>query len=491
MYCYRRYGHNEGDEPSFTQPDLYAKIAKRAVRRAALQEGADRSRDAERRRSRLPGSGVRAAPRDGLEEVKSIEEETGGATRRVSKNRPRFFSRNTLRRVQADRDQSRDAETDRRWPNARAGRLQHHAESETDRCSIGGAKFSKQAARTTGVLPRRSLSVRCCSKECRCACRARTAGAGLSAQRHAVHLRCEDGRALHAACSISRRNRRASAFTTACFPKPPCSVSITAIRSITRTCFASGRRSSAISRMARRPSSTSSSSRRNRNGSGRAASCCSCRTATKARDRSIPARGSSASCRPARRTTSRSATSRPPAQYFHVLRRQMKRDFVKPLIIMTPKSLLRSEQASSRTEDFTNGRFRGNSGRRRKSAPPEKIKRVILCSGKVYYDLLNHRDDARKSPMRRSFGSSSFIRWRKRSCAQCSSRFAEARKVRLVPGRIAKHGRVEFHRAALAPLFGRTRSPMPAAMPARARPSARSRCTSASRQQLIEEAFSL
>ena len=46
------------------------------------------------------------------------------------------------------------------------------------------------------------------------------------------------------------------------------------------------------------------------------------------------------------------------AQYFHVLRRQMKRDFVKPLIIMTPKSLLRSEQASSRTEDFTSGSSR-------------------------------------------------------------------------------------------------------------------------------------
>ena len=46
-----------------------------------------------------------------------------------------------------------------------------------------------------------------------------------------------------------------------------------------------------------------------------------------------------------------------PAQYFHVLRRQMKRDFQKPLIIMTPKSLLRAEHATSRTEDFTNGAF--------------------------------------------------------------------------------------------------------------------------------------
>jgi len=80
------------------------------------------------------------------------------------------------------------------------------------------------------------------------------------------------------------------------------------------------------------------------------------------------------------------------AQYFHVLRRQMKRDFVKPLVIMTPKSLLRAEFASSRAEEFTNGHFEEILG------SPEvglanKMKRVILCSGKIYYDLLNYRTD--------------------------------------------------------------------------------------------------
>jgi 2-oxoglutarate dehydrogenase E1 component len=79
------------------------------------------------------------------------------------------------------------------------------------------------------------------------------------------------------------------------------------------------------------------------------------------------------------------------AQYFHVLRRQMKRDFVKPLVIMTPKSLLRSEQASSRVEEFTEGRFSEILGST-EAGPPEQVKRVILCSGKVYYDLLNYRD---------------------------------------------------------------------------------------------------
>src|SRR5437762_2379917 len=79
------------------------------------------------------------------------------------------------------------------------------------------------------------------------------------------------------------------------------------------------------------------------------------------------------------------------AQYFHLLRRQMKRDFVKPLIIMTPKSLLRSEQASSRTEDFTGGGFSEILGAP-EVGPAEKMKRIILCSGKVYYDLINLRE---------------------------------------------------------------------------------------------------
>jgi 2-oxoglutarate dehydrogenase E1 component len=81
-----------------------------------------------------------------------------------------------------------------------------------------------------------------------------------------------------------------------------------------------------------------------------------------------------------------------PAQYFHVLRRQMKRDFIKPLVIMTPKSLLRAEHAASRAEDFTSGSFEEILASP-SEAPAGEVKRVILCSGKVYYDLLNYRTE--------------------------------------------------------------------------------------------------
>jgi 2-oxoglutarate dehydrogenase E1 component len=78
------------------------------------------------------------------------------------------------------------------------------------------------------------------------------------------------------------------------------------------------------------------------------------------------------------------------AQYFHVLRRQMKRNFIKPLIIMTPKSLLRAEFASSPAEDFSKGKFEEILPAP-KVGTASKTNRVIFCSGKVYYDLLNYR----------------------------------------------------------------------------------------------------
>ncbi len=80
-----------------------------------------------------------------------------------------------------------------------------------------------------------------------------------------------------------------------------------------------------------------------------------------------------------------------PAQYFHALRRQMKRDFRKPMIVMTPKSLLRAAECVSSEADFTSGHFEEIlPGPLLGSA--DKVNRVVLCSGKVYYDLLKHRD---------------------------------------------------------------------------------------------------
>ncbi len=79
-----------------------------------------------------------------------------------------------------------------------------------------------------------------------------------------------------------------------------------------------------------------------------------------------------------------------PAQMFHMLRRQMKRDFRKPLIVMTPKSLLRHKLSVSSLEDLSKGFFREVIGEI-DDIDPAGVERVVFCSGKVYFDLLEAR----------------------------------------------------------------------------------------------------
>jgi 2-oxoglutarate dehydrogenase E1 component len=81
------------------------------------------------------------------------------------------------------------------------------------------------------------------------------------------------------------------------------------------------------------------------------------------------------------------------SQIFHLLRRQMVRMFRKPLIVMTPKSLLRAKDATSPLTEFTRGEFKTVIGPARAEVEPDKVKRVIACSGKVAYDLIKRRDE--------------------------------------------------------------------------------------------------
>jgi 2-oxoglutarate dehydrogenase E1 component len=81
-----------------------------------------------------------------------------------------------------------------------------------------------------------------------------------------------------------------------------------------------------------------------------------------------------------------------PAQYFHILRKQAKMDDKKPLIIMSPKSLLRHRLATSRTDDLAKGQYKP-------FIPDQEVEdksnidRLIICSGKVYYDLYQQRQE--------------------------------------------------------------------------------------------------
>jgi len=79
------------------------------------------------------------------------------------------------------------------------------------------------------------------------------------------------------------------------------------------------------------------------------------------------------------------------SQIFHLLRRQMIRQFRKPLVIMTPKSLLRNKDAGSPLKDLATDRFRSVIGEVDKDINSANVKRVLACSGKVYYDLVHAR----------------------------------------------------------------------------------------------------
>ena len=143
-----------------------------------------------------------------------------------------------------------------------------------------------------------------------------------------------------------------------------------------------------------------------------------------------------------------------PANYFHVLRRQLHREIRKPLILMTPKSLLRHKRAVSRLDelgaDTTFHRILYDDAQmlpdeKIKLVPDDKIRRVVLCSGKVYYDLYEERekrgiDDIYMHARRAALSGAA-------EGAGAGARPLQERRSGLVPGRAAQHGRVALHRA--------------------------------------------
>ena len=80
-----------------------------------------------------------------------------------------------------------------------------------------------------------------------------------------------------------------------------------------------------------------------------------------------------------------------PANHFHLLRRQMRRNFRKPLVVMTPKSLLRHPRATSHLEELSEGHFRSVIDDA--TADPSKVRKVVFCTGKVYYELLAEKEE--------------------------------------------------------------------------------------------------
>ncbi|HMG03957.1 MAG TPA: 2-oxoglutarate dehydrogenase E1 component [Chthoniobacterales bacterium] len=388
MYCYRRYGHNEGDEPSFTQPDLYAKIQKRpsvaqlykkeliAAGRLSEDEAASLEAEFEMRLELV------------LQEVKSIEEEQAGEKARFQEStavfqpqytgegKPTAISPEMLRQIVDGLTcvpenfeiipKVKRTVLDRRREVFEAGGPYewHYAEA----LAFGSLLLDGTPVRLSGQDSRR----------------------GTFSTRHSFIYDAKSGQPymplLHLAPDQARICIYNSLLSEAAvlgfdygysldYPDMLC------LWEAQFGDFANGAQTIIDQFIVpseskwQRPSGIVMLLPHGYEGQGPEHS-----SARLERFLQSCAEDNIQVCN---LTTS--------AQYFHVLRRQMKRDFVKPLIIMTPKSLLRSEQASSRTEDFTGGSFSEILGSP-EVGPPEKMKRIILCSGKVYYDLLNYRD---------------------------------------------------------------------------------------------------
>jgi 2-oxoglutarate dehydrogenase E1 component len=138
-----------------------------------------------------------------------------------------------------------------------------------------------------------------------------------------------------------------------------------------------------------------------------------------------------------------------PAQYFHVLRRQMRRNFRAPLIVFTPKSLLRAPRAASHAEELASGGFQRVIEDARALAAPERVRRVLFCTGKVYYDLLEAKD---KREAERASGEVALVRieqlypWPRAQLAASLQRYARADRIFWVQEEPANMGAWTFVR---------------------------------------------
>ncbi len=388
MYCYRRYGHNEGDEPLFTQPDLYGKIAKRPsvaqlYKKELLESGVLSEDDAASLEAEFE---LRLEMT--LDEVKSIEKERAGQQDRFREStavfQPKYSSETGPTAISPEMlKQIVDGLTTvpkdfNLLPKVK--RITIDRQREVFRAG-GPYDWGFAEALAFGSLLLEGVPVRLSGQDSR---------RGTFSHRHAFLYDAKTGKPylplLHLAPNQARICIYNSLLSEAAvlgfdygysldYPNMLC------LWEAQFGDFANGAQTiidqfivSAESKW-QRPSGIVLLLPHGYEGQGPEHS-----SARLERFLQACAEDNIQVCN---LTTA--------AQYFHVLRRQMKRDFIKPLIIMTPKSLLRSEQASSRTEDFTQGSF-SEILPGPEMGPAEKIERIILCSGKVYYDLLHHRE---------------------------------------------------------------------------------------------------
>ena len=398
MYCYRRYGHNEGDEPRFTQPVMYAAIDKQpTVREIYVRRSAGarlHHRRAGRRRS--PSAGTTSWRPSCSRRVAAAyvppDYSMGGVWTRLQRRpRRRAAPRSTTavpKRAPA-----------RRWPTSSAStpddfnanpkvkrflkerRERGHGEKPLDWGTAEALAFAS--------LLDEGTRVRLSGQDAR---------RGTFSHRHAVLFDAQTGRRYMPLMHVTRAAAQVRGLGQ---PAVRGRRARLRVRLQPRLPRRAGDLGGAVRRLRQRRAGHHRPVHQLVRGQvappqrPRAAAC---RTASRARAPSTRARASSASSRCPPRTTCRSCNLTTPAQIFHCLRRQVLRPWRKPLVIMTPKSLLRHPDAASTLDDLASGSFQRIIPDRQ--VDPQERARVLLCTGKVYYDLLAARTAAKRDGRR-------------------------------------------------------------------------------------------
>src|SRR5256885_11747140 len=394
LYCYRRYGHNEGDEPSFTQPDLYAKIEKRPsvtqlYRRELLEAGTLSEDDAASvetefgLRLEMTRDEVDSIERRRASEKAKFRESTAIFQPEYSdESEPTAISEKTLKTVVDGL--TRVPEGFEIQPKIKRIVIDHQRKVFEQG---GPHEWHYAEALAFGSLLLDGIPIRLSGQD---------SSRGTFSTRHSVLYDAKTGKPYLPLMHLAENQARICIYNSPLseaavlgfdygysldYPKMLC------LWEAQFGDFANGAQTiidqfivSAESKW-QRPSGIVLLLPHGYEGQGPEHS-----SARLERFLQACAEDNIQVCVP---TT--------PAQYFHVLRRQMKRDFIKPLILMTPKSLLRAEFSTSPAEDFTSGKFHeiipdsvaAVAGRGSKL---DKIERVIMCSGKVYFDLIAHRE---------------------------------------------------------------------------------------------------
>ena len=228
MFCYRRHGHNEADEPTFTQPLMYKEIGghttvTRSLRRTLEAEGVVTAAD-------VDGDGRRACAQK-LD--KALEAATNYKPNKADWLEGKWAGF-TVAPGEEDRKGATAVELDQLREVGRAiCRARPRASTSTARSrasSRRSARRSRPARASTGRPARRWPSARCWSRARRCACRGQDSGRGTFTQRHAVLVDQTTESEIRAAQQHPRRTRRTSRSSTARCPRPACWASSTATR---------------------------------------------------------------------------------------------------------------------------------------------------------------------------------------------------------------------------------------------------------------------